>query len=491
MGILDDAAAPSRILVVEDSRSIARELQRSIEESFPVRVEVASSYAEAKASLAAGIDDLFMAILDLTLADAPNGEVVDLFRSRDVPSLIFSSDFSPGTRKRMFAKGVIDYVVKDGQAVANVLDYVRRLRRNREVRVLVVDDSPSSRALLRSLLLRQMFQVVEASDGRAALETLRADDGIGLVLVDYLLDGDMDGVALVKSIRSGFSREALPVIGISSSREPLLTARFLKLGASDFLTKPFEAEEFHCRVDRCVEMAEVVRHLERANRVKNQFLGMAVHDLRSPINGINGLSEMLLESVYGELTAEQREVIEFIHSANRQMNSLVSDLLDISAIEAGQLRLELGEESLAEVAAQAIHFHSLAAKAKSIAILPLEGDAPRFAFDARRVGQVLDNLLSNAIKFSPVGTTIRVTLAVEDGRAVVSVIDQGQGIPPGEVDLLFQSFRRTSVRPTAGEGSTGLGLAIVRKIVEAHGGTIGVESEFGHGATFRFSLPMG
>ncbi|MDD3313444.1 ATP-binding protein, partial [Pseudodesulfovibrio sp.] len=109
----------------------------------------------------------------------------------------------------------------------------------------------------------------------------------------------------------------------------------------------------------------------------------------------------------------------------------------------------------------------------------------------RRVGQVLHNLLSNAIKFSPVGTAVRVTQEAADGRAVVSVVDQGQGIPPGEADLLFQSFRRTSVRPTAGEGSTGLGLAIVRKIVEAHGGTIGVESEFGHGAIFRFSLPTG
>ncbi|MDD3313375.1 hybrid sensor histidine kinase/response regulator, partial [Pseudodesulfovibrio sp.] len=488
MDTFDDAAAPSRILVVEDSQPLAQELQRSIEAAFPVRVEAASSYAEAEACLDRGGDDLFLAVLNLTLGDAPDGEVVDLFRARGVPSLIFSSDFTPASRRRMSAKGVVDYVVKDGQAVGNVVDYIRRLRRNRGIRVLVVEDSASFRALLRSLLLRQMFQVVEAVDGRTALDVLRTDGGIGLVIVDYLLDG-LDGVSLVKAIRAGYSRNSLPVIGISSSREPQLSVRFIKHGANDFLPKPFEAEEFHCRVDRCVEMAEVVRQLERANRIKNQFLGMAVHDLRSPINGINGLSEMLLDNVYGELATEQREVIEFIHSANLQMNTLVSDLLDISVIEAGQLRLELREASLAEVAAQAIHFHSLAAKAKSITIHPLEGDAPRFAFDARRVGQVLDNLLSNAIKFSPVGTAVRVTLEAADGRAVVSVIDQGQGIPPGEADLLFQSFRRTSVRPTAGEGSTGLGLAIVPKIVEAHGGTIGVESEFGHGAIFRFSLP--
>ncbi|WP_419787452.1 hybrid sensor histidine kinase/response regulator [Pseudodesulfovibrio sp.] len=489
MGCELDEAELDRILIVEDSRSIAQELQRSIGAAFSLSVEVASDYAQAEEMLGGFGSFPFLAILDLTLADAPNGEIVDLFRNKNIPSIIFSSDFSEETRARMFAKGIIDYVVKDGQAVSNVLDYIRRLRRNRGIRVLVVDDSASSRALQCSLLRRQMFLVDEAASGTEALEILRGEEEISLAIVDYMM-GDMDGVALIRSIRGEFGREKLPVIGVSSSKDPMLTVRFLKHGASDFLAKPFEAEEFNCRVDNAVEMVEAVRQLTWANRIKNQLLGTAVHDLRSPISGIKGFSEMLLDNVYGELAGEQREVIEFIHSANSQMDTLVNDLLDISSIGAGQLRLNRRLGSLVDVANKAIHFHSLAAKAKSITILPLEGEAPPFGFDAQRIGQVLDNLLSNAIKFSQVGTTIRVTLEVVDGQARVSVLDQGQGIPEDELEELFQSYHRTSVRPTAGEASTGLGLVIAKKIVEVHGGTIGVESEPGHGSTFHFSLPM-
>ena len=481
--------AVSDILVVEDSRAIAQELQRAIEAAFPVRVRVASSRAEARGELDRPEAPLFLAILDLNLADAPDGEVVDLFRARDVPCLVFTSDLSPETRTRMLAKGVIDYVVKDAQAVPNILDYVRRLRRNREVHVLVVEDSASFRAELVTLLRRQMFRVSEAGDGESALAALDGDDAVGLVVADYLMEG-MDGVALVKAIRKRHPRERLPVIAISSSRDPLLTTRFIKHGANDFLTKPFQAEELYCRVDHNVDLADAFRRLSQADLVKNQFLGMVAHDLRSPISGINGLTDMLLDNVYGELSADQREVVEFIHKANRGMNDLVSDLLDISTIESGQLRLALATADLGAVIAQSIRFHSLAARAKSITIDPLHGSLAPFSFDSRRVGQVLDNLLSNAIKFSPVGTTVRVTLEEADGHALVSVIDQGQGIPPEEQGLLFNSYRRTSVRPTAGEASTGLGLAITRKIVEAHGGTIRVESEFGHGATFRFTLPL-
>ncbi|MEF2229739.1 MAG: hybrid sensor histidine kinase/response regulator [Pseudodesulfovibrio sp.] len=487
--MVDNGDIVSRILVVEDSRAIAQELQRSIEAVFPVRVDVAQSYADALAHLDRTEENPFLAILDLNLADAPDGEVVDLFCARSAPCLVFTSDVAPETRSRMLAKGIIDYVVKDSRAVANILDYIRRLRRNREVHALVVEDSPSFRLLLCTLLRRQMLRVTEVADGESALAALDAEPSMGLIIIDYLMEG-MDGVELVRAIRARHRREGLPIIAISSSRDPLLTARFIKHGASDFLAKPFEAEEFYCRVNHNVDLAEAFRQLSKANQVKNQFLGMVAHDLRSPISGINGLTEMLLDNVCGELNQDQREVIGFIHAANLSMNGMVGDLLDISVIEAGQLRLvrEIGD--LAEVAARAVRFHSLAARAKTIAIETRLGKVAPFAFDSRRVAQVLDNLLTNAIKFSSPGTTVRVTLEQADGQAVVSVVDQGQGVPPGEVGLLFQSYRKTSVRPTAGETSTGLGLVITKKIVEAHGGTIRVESEFGHGATFRFTLPL-
>ena len=485
----EEGRKEKRILIVEDCRLVSSELLRAIKDSYGIRADVVRTYAEAKEYLNWSSKDIFLAILDIHLPDALEGEIVDLFSSLAVPCIVFTSDITEETRTRMLSKGIIDYVVKDSMAVDNLIRYVGRLLRNRSIKVLVAEDSRSFRYSLCSMLYRQMFQVMDVEDGESVLRILEQDEDIRLVITDYEMPG-INGVELTLAIRKKHSKEELPVIGISSSKTPMLTARFIKSGANDFIGKPFEAEEFYCRVDNNVEMVDTIRRLRKANKVKNQFLGMAAHDLRSPINGINGLSDMLLGGHYGELTGEQREIIEYMHTANLQMNDLVNDLLDISVIEAGRLRLLKAEASLAEVVNGRLRIHNLTAKAKTINILPLEGEARPFVFDARRIGQVIDNLLTNAIKFSPNGRSIRITLGEDGNQAVVSVTDQGQGVPPDEKDLLFQTFCKTSVQPTAGETSTGLGLPIVKKIVEAHGGKVWVESEFGHGATFSFSLPM-
>jgi signal transduction histidine kinase len=237
-------------------------------------------------------------------------------------------------------------------------------------------------------------------------------------------------------------------------------------------------------------MLERIRALKEADKIKNQFLGMAAHDLRSPISGINGMAELLLENVCGDLNDEQRELIEFIHEANMYMNGMVNDLLDISVIEAGKLLLLNSESNLMKCSEQRLRIHSAGAKKKSISFVSSLDDVRLFAFDERRIAQVLDNLLTNALKFSPTGESIEVTLVEDDGHALVCIRDNGLGVPPDEEDLLFQSFKKTSVQPTAGESSTGLGLPIVKKIVEAHNGRVWVESDFGKGAAFFFTLPF-
>lgn len=477
------------VLVVESSRVILSELKRSIESSFELTVEPASSYQEAREVFDKRARSVFLAIVSLHLADARDGEIVDLISSMAVPCIVLTADVDEATRDRMRNRQIIDYVVKDVHAVANVQKYIRRLTLNRGVRVLVVEDSESFRFALCSLLHRQMFQVLDVPDGETALKLLDEDKDIDMVIVDYLMPG-MNGIELTRRIRGEFSKEEMPVIGISSSTDPMVTAQFLKSGANDYIPKPFETEEFYCRVGNNVETMEQIRALRDANRVKNQFLGMAVHDLRSPINGIKGLSELLLANSCGELNDEQREFIEFIHSSILHMNGMVGDLLDISVIESGKLNLIKGQAYLGELIEKRLRLHAISAKAKSLTLTASLDKIRTMEFDFRRVGQVIDNLLTNAIKFSPTNESIVVTLEEKDGSAVCGVHDHGKGVPPEEEELLFKTFQKTSVLPTAGESSTGLGLAIVKKIVEAHGGSVWVESEYGKGASFYFSLPF-
>lgn len=477
------------ILVVEDSKAIVSELQRKFDEQSEFRAEFVATYAAASKFLNENSSEIFLAILDLNLPDSQDGEIVDLFCKYKIPSIIFTADFDESTRKQMLSKDIIDYVVKDVHGIDSIVNYIRRLRQNCETGVLVVDDSDSFRFGLCKMLNKLMFRVEQACDGETALAMIEGGIDVKLAVVDYEMPG-MNGVELVKKIRSIYSRDKLAIIGLSSSEESMLTAKFIKSGANDFLYKPFEVEEFYCRVRSTMETLELIDRLKDADRFKNEFLGMAVHDMRSPISGIKGFSQLLLDDLCGELSDEQRDIIGVISSANLQMNEMVSDLLDISAIEAGKLRIKRESGDLKGLVEDRIRIHSIAARKKSIGFVPNLSVIPQFKFDVRRVGQVLDNLLTNAVKFSPAGNKVDITICRHGGSVEICVRDYGQGIPPDQKDFLFQSFKKTRVRPTAGESSTGLGLHIVKKIVEGHGGTVWVESEFGAGAAFYFSLPM-
>ncbi|HEY9401718.1 MAG TPA: HAMP domain-containing sensor histidine kinase [Pyrinomonadaceae bacterium] len=231
--------------------------------------------------------------------------------------------------------------------------------------------------------------------------------------------------------------------------------------------------------------------LERLNEVKNQFIGVAAHDLRNPLQVIEGYSQMLLDQHFGQLTPEQHKFISVIRKNSDFMLNLITDLLYISKIEAGKLQLELKETDLIALLERNVELNRLMAGQKQINILfTHREDLPALVIDAPKIEQVLNNLISNGIKFSHPGTTVEVRASRSEKEVVVSVRDEGQGIPANEIDRLFIPFENLSVKSTGGEQSTGLGLAIVKRIVEGHGGRIWVESETGAGSNFSFSLPF-
>jgi signal transduction histidine kinase len=240
------------------------------------------------------------------------------------------------------------------------------------------------------------------------------------------------------------------------------------------------------------ELAKQNFELERLNRLKTQFLGMAAHDLRSPAGNILSCSEALLEDAASVLNEDQLEFLVMIRSTSESMLRLINDFLDVSSIESGHLSLNLQPSDPHKLLERALVLNAVLAQKKGIAVtLEVEGALPTLSLDEGKIAQVLNNLMSNAVKFSKSGTAVTVRAAAENGDVRVEVRDQGPGIPEEERGKLFQPFGKTSVRSTAGESSTGLGLAIVRKIVEGHGGRIWVESQVGVGTGFLFTLPTG
>ena len=239
------------------------------------------------------------------------------------------------------------------------------------------------------------------------------------------------------------------------------------------------------------ELARKNAELERLNDEKDRFLGMAAHDLRNPLGVIRACSEFLLEGGFSEGDPREQQFLEKIHSSSRFMLRLVEELLDISKIESGAIDLALEPLDLSEVVRRNADLNRVLAEEKDIEIEvelpdePLEG-----RWDEPKLEQVLNNLISNAVKYSAPGTRVRVRARARGDAVELAVEDEGQGIPEKEQDRLFKPFSSTSVKATGGERSTGLGLAITKKIVDAHGGTIEVESEPGEGSTFSVTLPV-
>ncbi|MBL4814241.1 MAG: diguanylate cyclase [Shewanella sp.] len=253
-----------RILVVEDSKVVSRILQHLIAQELDCEVDFAVDMAAAKILLEQ--KDYFVAITDLNLPDAQEGEIVRLVLSKQTPCIVLTGSLDSEQRKRLLQLGIVDYILKENRfSYEYVVRLVRRLQRNIDVKVLVADDSVVSRKFVRSLLEQHLYQVIEADDGHSAWEILQSQPDVQLLITDYNMPG-LDGFGLILKVREKFSREELAIIGLSSDSDESLSARFIKNGANDFLQKPFVHEEFHCRVLNTLDSLDMIRKLwDQAN----------------------------------------------------------------------------------------------------------------------------------------------------------------------------------------------------------------------------------
>jgi signal transduction histidine kinase/CheY-like chemotaxis protein len=236
------------------------------------------------------------------------------------------------------------------------------------------------------------------------------------------------------------------------------------------------------------ELLRAKEEAERGSKFKDQFLSTMSHELRTPLNAVLGFSDLLADPRYGPLNEKQRRYIDHIHTGGKHLLSLISDILDLSKIEAG--RMELAMESITVDAAFSevlSVMQPLADKKSHVLSTSVEAGLAVRA-DATRFKQVLMNLLGNAIKFTPQGGRIELAAHLDGGSIRVEVRDNGPGIPPEEERRIFEAFYRLRESGKKTEG-TGLGLAITHRLVELHGGELSLKSQVGQGSCFYFSLP--
>jgi hypothetical protein len=240
-----------------------------------------------------------------------------------------------------------------------------------------------------------------------------------------------------------------------------------------------------------VEKGRLYQQLLELNELKGRFLGIVAHDLRNPLNVVKGFLGLMRAGILNPSPSERDSIYGTMEGACERMLDLLNDLLDIQAIESGHLDLAPKSTDLRGFLDGILRENSILGQAKAIRLHLEVADGVGSAwFDPRRISQVLGNLVSNAFKFSHECTDVTVkAMQCPSHRVIVTVTDQGQGIPVAEQAQLFSEFGKCSVKPTGGEKSHGLGLAICKRIVEAHGGRIWVKSTPGEGSTFGFTLP--
>ena len=364
--------------------------------------------------------------------------------------------------------------------------------------VMLVDDTPDNIIILRKTLRSEGYKIAIAPNASKALSLIPKVQP-DLILLDIMMP-DMDGYDVCTRLKQDPTTKDIPIIFISAKSETEDRIKGFKAGAIDYITKPFCHEEVVQRVKIHLQLHESIIQIKKKNKklkeldiLKNQLMGTVAHDLRNPIGAISNYTKILVNNFDTYLQHKPEKLLKFIQSIRSlsyEMDTLVNDILDTSAIESGNFTLNLSSVPLATLIKLRLEVCQYRAERKGIALVLNTRSKPIVTADSGRISQVIDNLIGNAIKFSPANSRIEVTIACDESQASITVVDQGVGIDAQHLAAIFDPFSKNDNPLAATEKSTGLGLAIVKKIIEAHQGKIDVTSEVDSGTHILITLPI-
>jgi len=250
----------NKILIVEDNKALARLIAKKMEDKVEMEIDVAYTMAEAQAFLS-DPKEYFIALLDLNLPDAPNGEIVDYVISKGLPSIVLTGSMDDATRESFIHKDIVDYVYKGNMDDINyIFKIINRLSKNRQYKVMVAEDSAPFRNNLKKILTSLQFQVFTAAHGEEAMSYFADNPDMKLVVCDYRMPVK-DGLEVLKEIRAAGDKNQIGVLMMTSPSENVNGAIFLKNGANDFIAKPFVKEELICRVNNLIEAMENINQI--------------------------------------------------------------------------------------------------------------------------------------------------------------------------------------------------------------------------------------
>ena len=263
----------NNILIVEDNTAISEFLTHCLSTELSMGAFSATSMEDAMALIAQHKENIFLAVLDLNLPDAPNGEIVDAVLATGLPVIVLTGSMKESMHDMMAAKPIIDYVVKKNMnEMSYLVTLIDRVKQNMNTKVLIIDDDDTSRELLCLLLHIQHFEILVASSGSEGLEILKKHPDIKLIITDYMMP-EMNGEEFVLRVRELFTREQIAIVAISSTADKKLSAKLLKSGATDFISRPFLNEEFFCRIGNNIDAVRRFEHIKNT-AIRDHLTGL-------------------------------------------------------------------------------------------------------------------------------------------------------------------------------------------------------------------------
>jgi len=344
--------------------------------------------------------------------------------------------------------------------------------------ILIVDDTPANLLLLVKMLVERGYRTRTVHSGKLALQAARTE-APGLILLDIIMP-EMNGYEVCAQLKADAALKDIPVIFISALHETIDKVKAFRVGAVDYVTKPFQFEEVYARVQTHLR-------LRRLEQLRDDLTQMVVHDLRNPLTVICGFLEILEFHEARKLSANTRALVMVARRSAEDLLNMIGSILDVSKLGAGEMKLQREPCDLVALVRAVLATTQPLPDQRTVTL-----DAPEppvnITADAALIRRVLQNLLGNALKHTPEGGAVRIAVTRSGSEIRIAITDSGPGIAPEFHQRIFEKFGQVEDRKH--RQGTGLGLTFCKLAVEAHGGHIGVESEVGQGSTFWLALPL-
>lgn len=367
--------------------------------------------------------------------------------------------------------------------------------------VLVVDDEPGIRSgvsrILRNFTVSYPFMdddigfnVIEAATGEEALEFIKKTPP-AIVLLDNKLPG-IQGVEVLEFINN--NQLDILVMMITSYASLELAVKATTIGAYDFVPKPFTPQELKSSMENISKhyfLRRMTRKMHKEGKqVRFQFLSVLSHELKAPLNAIEGYLNIMQDKQMGPNIAAYDEMIDRSLSRVKSMRTMIMDLLDLTHIESGKKKRELRELDLCLVAKSAMDTMMPLAIQRDVTMSLMAEDGCTYIADSDEMVIIFNNLISNAVKYNAAGGTVTCSIAQSESQVVIAVEDSGIGIDEADIPKLFHEFSRIKNAKTREVTGSGLGLSIVKRLVSMYNGRIEVDSKVGQGSVFSIYLPV-